>query len=376
MGPAETTRVPRTTGSAAMEPLACPRVEAPLLRTAMLKHRQPLTWLSLAFTVIGAVLSWLSAGVLAPVACLVAQVFALAEFKRYTGRFQFGMIIGSAVALGITIDVVGTSLFPSTVPLLLSALAIVLRQAYLPVFTYVNKRWMEPLLLSASAVPLSITWLTTAFDWSTHAFPLVTFGTGVFLCASYIQDGVMMRRRTRNGYRVQPGMAAPDFILTDQQGGSVRLSDHKGRHPVLLIFVRGDWCPGCHMMLRTYEKHHERFKARGVHVIAIGPDSVEVNRDMVQRIGVGYQLLSDSSQEISQRYGVVYENPAIEALVDYAEGVPLPASFLVDIKGTVRYVSRPDRVGEFLDPTLIFGVLDQLPEADAPSTDLAQERAA
>ncbi len=167
------------------------------------------------------------------------------------------------------------------------------------------------------------------------------------------------------------GVAQPD-----QTGAMVRLSDYRGKHPVLLIFVRGDWCPGCHMMLRTYQKHHERFKARGVHVIGIGPDSVEVNRDMVRRIGVGYRLLSDSSQEVSQRYGVVYENPAIEAVVDYAEGIPLPASFLIDVNGIVRYVSRPDRIGEFLDPTLIFSVLDQLPRTEGASTDHSQDRAA
>ncbi|MBP7514560.1 MAG: peroxiredoxin family protein [Flavobacteriales bacterium] len=342
----------------------------------MTRLHQPLTWTAVALSAVGSSLIWTTHGLAGSALLLVAQVLALAEFKKYTGRFQFGMIIGSAAGLGISIDVASGALGPATVPLALSALAIVLRQAYLPVFTYVNKRWMEPVLLGASAVPLSITWLNAPFTITTHLFPLVTFGAGVFLCASYMQDAVMMRRSTRKGYRVQPGMVAPDFILPDQQGGSVRLSDHQGRHPVLLIFVRGDWCPGCHMMLRTYEKHHERFKSRGVHVIGIGPDSVEANRDMVRRIGVGYQLLSDSSQEVSQRYGVVYENPAIETVVDYAEGIPLPASFLVDVNGIVRYVSRPDRIGEFLDPTLIFGVLDQLPQADPSSTDLAHERAA
>lgn len=342
----------------------------------MARFHQPLTWLSLGLSAFGLALACFAPGLVPSTLLVLAQVCALAEFKKYTGRFQFGMIIGSAAGLGLSIGFGSGSLFLAMVPLMLSALAIVLRQAYLPVFTYVNKRWMEPLLLAGAAVPLSITWLSAPFDVATHLFPLVTFSAGLFLCASYMQDAVMMRRRTSMGYRVQPGMAAPDFILPDQQGGSVRLSEHKGRHPVLLIFVRGDWCPGCHMMLRTYQKHHERFKARGVHVIGIGPDSVEVNRDMVARIGVGYQLLSDSSQEVSQRYGVVYENPAIEAMVDYAEGIPLPASFLVDINGTVRYVSRPDRVGEFLDPTLIFGVLDQLPEAGGATDDREQVRAA
>jgi peroxiredoxin len=342
----------------------------------MTRSHQPLTWLSLALSVIGTGLAMAGCGLAGSITLLVAQICALAEFKKYTGRFQFGMILGSAVALGFSIDLASGFVVFAMVPLTLSALAIVLRQAYMPVFTYVNKLWMEPALLVAALVPLANIWFNASFEWSTHALPLVTFSSAVFLSASYLQDAMMMRRRTRNGYRVRPGMSAPDFILPDQQGGSVRLSDHQGRHPVLLIFVRGDWCPGCHMMLRTYEKHHERFKARGVHVIGIGPDSVEVNRDMVQRIGVGYQLLSDSSQEVSQRYGVVYENPAIEAVVDYAEGIPLPASFLVDIHGMVRYVSRPDRVGEFLDPTLIFGVLDQLPATTDPSSDIASQRAA
>ena len=44
----------------------------------------------------------------------------------------------------------------------------------------------------------------------------------------------------------------------------------------------------------------------------------------------------------------------------YQEGIPLPASFLVDKNGIVRYTSRPDRVGEFLDPSKIFPVLEKL----------------
>lgn len=341
----------------------------------MTRRQQPLTRLSAILTVAGAGctladLPWAQA------VCLSAHVCALAEFKKYTGRFQFVMIVVSAAVLGLSIDMASGSDVKATIPLLMSACAIVLRQAYMPVFTYVNKLWLEPLLLVCAAVPLSLAFVRVPFAWTTHVFPLATFSGASFLAGSYLQDAVMMRRRTRNGYRVQPGMMAPDFILADQEGVPVRLSDHFGRHPVLLVFVRGDWCPGCHMMLRTYEKHNERFKAHGVHVVAIGPDRVEVNRDMVRRIGVGYQLLSDSAQEVSRRYGVVYENPAIETVVDYAEGIPLPASFLVDENGMVRYVSRPDRVGEFLDPALIFNVLDRLPGAGTGENGRSLDRAA
>jgi peroxiredoxin len=78
-------------------------------------------------------------------------------------------------------------------------------------------------------------------------------------------------------------------------------------------------------------------------------------------------MLSDDAQAISGKYGVIYDNPVMEMSINYAEGIPLPASFLVDIDGVVRYVSRPDRVGEFLDPSLIFSVLDQLPASGRPA---------
>ncbi len=329
----------------------------------MFKHRHPFTWLSVALTGTGFSFSLLSGGIVGPLILVFAHVCALAEFKKYTSRFQFSMIIVSASALGVLLDIRSGLMGSATAAMVLSALALVLRQAYLPVFTYMRFRLLEPILIALSGLLLSIFWFDGMFAWQTDVLPLVPFGSACFLSLSYLQDAAKMVQNARNGYRVQAGMPAPDLVLPDQDGNSVRLADYRGKHPVLLIFVRGDWCPGCHMMLRTYERNHEKFKARGIHVLGIGPDSVDVNKDMVERIGVGYKLLSDTDQITSKRYGVVYENPAIEALVEYAEGIPLPASFLVDMEGIVRYVSRPDRIGEFLDPTLIFGVLDQFPAA-------------
>lgn len=37
------------------------------------------------------------------------------------------------------------------------------------------------------------------------------------------------------------GEAAPDFLLTNQDGNTVRLSSFRGKGPVLLVFYRGHW---------------------------------------------------------------------------------------------------------------------------------------
>jgi peroxiredoxin len=175
-----------------------------------------------------------------------------------------------------------------------------------------------------------------------------------------IKDKKQLLSSTMKGYRVAIGMPAPPFTLPDQDEKLVSLSDFHGDRHLLLIFVRGDWCPGCHMMLRTYQKEAERFKSKNIFVLSIGPDPVGVNREMVERLNLDFKVLSDAGQKIAMTYGVQLEEYDNAFAEKYEEGIPLPASFLVDKTGVVRYVSRPDKVGEFLNPSLIFPIIDKL----------------
>jgi cytochrome oxidase Cu insertion factor (SCO1/SenC/PrrC family) len=46
------------------------------------------------------------------------------------------------------------------------------------------------------------------------------------------------------GPRAKPvgvGETAPDFVLSDQNGKSVKLSDAREKAPVVLVFYRGYW---------------------------------------------------------------------------------------------------------------------------------------
>ncbi|MEZ4738529.1 MAG: peroxiredoxin family protein [Flavobacteriales bacterium] len=331
----------------------------------MPKRIHPLTTLSVILVLLAPLLIAVDEAFYGMAIIALAYTAALLEFKKYTSDFQFVMILIAGAGLGLTLDQVHGVGPVFALSLSLAASATVVRQAFMHRFTYVSLLWLDTgMALIALTLYLLVVW-NAPFAWDLWIFPLLPIGFAVGLTLSYVQDAARMRVRTQGGYRVQVGHMAPQFELRDQVGESVRLSDYRGKHPVLLIFVRGDWCPGCHMMLRTYERHRARFLEKGIHVLGIGPDDISVNQSMVERIGVGYRMLSDDDQSISTRYGVVYSNPVIELGVDYTAGIPLPASFLVDQEGIVRYVSRPDRVGEFLDPSLIFGVLETIqPQAN------------
>jgi peroxiredoxin len=326
-----------------------------------MKMQQPLTWLSvlLCAAAIGTMLAGLQEAAILLV--LAAQLAALLEFKSYTGNFQFAMVVATAGTLGAILDqAAGTGPLFTTI-LLCAGTGGVLRQAFMPHFTLLKYHWVDTGLSLAAASAYGYAITTMPFTWTLFAAPIPMLVFAVVLTVFYFLDSRLLRQKVRYGYQVKVGMQAPEFSLPDHQGKLVQLADFRGKHPVLLVFVRGDWCPGCHMLLRTYERNRDLFLAKGVHVLGIGPDDIEVNRSMVSRIGIGYHMLSDQGQRISSVYGVSYKNAALQATVDYAEGIPLPAAFLVDEWGVVRYVSRPDRVGEFLNPALIVDVLDELP---------------
>jgi len=296
----------------------------------------------------------------ASVLSLVAYFASIKEVSKYTSWYQFANTFLAALILGFSIDYASNGLPLFTLVILLAALGSILRIVMFSVFSYTGHSWFEPIMFVLSLTGYLVLNLTSISDWRAYVFPAPIIIFSGLLGWGIIKDKKQLLAHAKGGYRVQIGKPANEFDLPDQDGNSVKLSDYKDKRHLLLIFVRGDWCPGCHMMLRTYEKNNEKFKEKNVLVMAIGPDPVGVNKGMVQKLGLDFKVLSDEGQKTARVYGVQLKEYDNDFAEKYEEGIPLPASFLVDKSGVVRYVSRPDKVGEFLNPSLIFPILDQL----------------
>lgn len=297
---------------------------------------------------------------LAAFLALVGYFSSIKEISKYTSWYQFSMVYISSVLLGLSLDFILTDFPLLTMAMFLSAFGSIGRINYFCKFSYTGRSWFEPLLFFSS-VSIYIFANVRNFDhWEGWLLPMpVILFTGI-LGWGIVKDKRQLLTKAMGGYKVKLGKPANDFELPDQNGELVKLSDFRNKRHLLLVFVRGDWCPGCHMMLRTYEKNNAAFQKKNIYVLAIGPDPVGVNREMVEKLGVEFKVLSDAKQRTAMDYGVQlkeYDNRFAEK---YEEGIPLPASFLIDKQGIVRYVSRPDKVGQFLNPSLIFPVVEQL----------------
>jgi peroxiredoxin len=298
---------------------------------------------------------------------LIALFLGLSETAKYTSYYQFAVVFFSACALGISLE------FPFEenisfigISILLAAMVNIVRLIYFTEFGYSRFRFFE---MSSAIISLGLYIAAnlrhpSADGWSKWVFPAPVILFSFYIGYGVIQDSKGLLAYLKKRKYVEPGNPAPEFSLPDQDGNITKLSDFKGQRDLLLIFVRGDWCPGCHMMLRTYQRESHRFKEKNILCMAIGPDPVGVNRAMVEKLGLDFKVLSDEGQRIAQTYGCRLDDDEnlhpVKESHKYQEGIPLPASFLVDKNGIVRYTSRPDRVGEFLDPSKIFPVLEKL----------------
>ena len=127
------------------------------------------------------------------------------------------------------------------------------------------------------------------------------------------------------------GETTPDFNLPDiTNNGQVRLSNYRGKQPVLLAFTRifteKQYCPFCFPHIKAMNENYERFLEKGVEVLMITSTDTQQSQKVVQDLSLKMPLLSDPSCRSFQSYEV-----------GQALGAPLPAQFLLDRQGKLRF---------------------------------------
>lgn len=197
------------------------------------------------------VLSWTELPLLLWGAGIGSALIGL-DFQRFTGPLQYAAAFVGNTLFALALPYPWEARLLLALPaLLLFAVALTVRQRFMHIFTYTRYLWVEPLLLGLGLSLLAfLGWTTGKWPWAAFIVAI----PGIVLSGGYIQDAPYIATGATGEYAVKVGDPAPDFELPTTRGETIRLSQFFPNNPVLLLFVRGDWCPGCHMMLRTYER--------------------------------------------------------------------------------------------------------------------------
>jgi peroxiredoxin len=139
-------------------------------------------------------------------------------------------------------------------------------------------------------------------------------------------------------------IAAPRFEMTDVEGRKISLDASRRSGPVLIDFW-ATWCKPCVESLPELERLHQKYGARGLHVIGIsvdGPRNFSKVRPFAATHGISYPVAIDQDGRLQQLYRVI----------------AVPTLFVVDTAGTIATVRVAYRAGEGAElEKMILGLL-------------------
>ncbi len=125
------------------------------------------------------------------------------------------------------------------------------------------------------------------------------------------------------------GNSAPDFVLTDLQGKTLKLSDLRGKAVVLNFWAT--WCPPCKAEIPWFIEMQKRYGAQGLQVVGVNMDDGDASdvKKFAAENSINYPILL-GQEKVAEQYGGI----------DY-----LPTTFYIDRSGVVvaRVFGQPER---------------------------------
>lgn len=152
------------------------------------------------------------------------------------------------------------------------------------------------------------------------------------------------------------GAEIPDAKVRTADGTAVKLAKLVDGKPSLILFYRGGWCPYCTRHLAKIQDVEGEIRQLGYQILALSPDRPEKLAATREAQKLKYQLVSDSDMAAARAFGLSFKVDAATKAnyrdykidLDDASGrshglLPVPAAFLVDASGRIRFsYSNPD----------------------------------
>ena len=146
---------------------------------------------------------------------------------------------------------------------------------------------------------------------------------------------------------VEDGNAAPDFSLKSDAGETIKLSKLKGRLIVVYFYPKDD-TSGCTAQAKDFSCLIEQFKAAGVDIIGISPDSVASKQKFRKKHDLAVALAADEDKTVCEAYGVWVEKSMYGKKYMGIER----STFLIDKAGKIARSWRKVKVPGHADAVL------------------------
>ncbi|MDH4047355.1 MAG: peroxiredoxin [Gammaproteobacteria bacterium] len=103
---------------------------------------------------------------------------------------------------------------------------------------------------------------------------------------------------------LKTGSVAPEFILPDETGKEVSLSELLQAGPLVLYFYPADFTPGCTKEACSIRDIHSDIQSVGLQVVGISPQDADSHKRFRKEHKLPFRLLSDTDKVAIKMYDV------------------------------------------------------------------------
>ncbi|MBI4138567.1 peroxiredoxin [Candidatus Uhrbacteria bacterium] len=128
------------------------------------------------------------------------------------------------------------------------------------------------------------------------------------------------------------GDRAPQFTLPDQNGKKFRLSEARGKHPVVLVFYPGDMTPGCTVQLCALRDEMGKFHSRHALVFGVNHGDAASHERFIKKHALPFPLLVDKGKRVSEKYGATRRF--------FKTNIIRRSVVVIDADGRIAYLKR------------------------------------
>jgi peroxiredoxin len=164
------------------------------------------------------------------------------------------------------------------------------------------------------------------------------------------------------------GEKIPALTLKDVDGKDIDLNKAIAEKPTILVFYRGGWCPFCNVQLKGLKEIESDIQSMNYQIIAISTDSPKYLSQSKEKGNLNYTLLSDNQLKATLSFGLAFKAPESygKMLLEKSDGenkdllLPVPAVFIVDTKGIIKFEHINPNFKERLSSTLIKSISEAM----------------
>jgi peroxiredoxin len=117
---------------------------------------------------------------------------------------------------------------------------------------------------------------------------------------------------------IAPGRSFPDYELPDHTKTPRRLSALQGDDPMLLVLIRGFFCPKDREQLKELTRFHPQLVVGYCRLVVITTDDWHTTNNLRQQLGAHYPFLYDERRQVRDELEILeYTDPDDEPMIPH-----------------------------------------------------------